>query len=145
MNHILSSAYTGCGVYDFWVATKDYSNAPKKRPRFTSEGTTSLTSSWTSPWTGSKPEELAAWIKNKPPNVDLDANHFGILDKNCEDGKSVLLCKIGDLKLRGEALSFLRRDPPFASTTLVGLEPAEWEENYEGVKGARYSVEIDYG
>lgn len=62
-----------------------------------------------------------------------------------KDSKSVIVCKIGDKDLHGDALSFRRREARYASNQLLGMDYGSWEEQFEGVKGSKYTVEIDYG
>ena len=107
-------------------------------------GTEPAIESWTSPWIGNKVEEVAEWLREKPDTVDLDSNHFGVLDATAV-GKSVVLCKIGDSKLRGESLSLTRHSAQSSSNFLMGMDPGNWEEQFEGVGGEKNHAEIDYG
>ena len=87
---------------------------------------------------------MAEWLRKKPDTVDLDGNHFGVLDAKAV-GKSIVLCKVGDRKLRGESLSLTRHSARSSSNFLMGMDPGNWEEQFEGVGGEKNHAEIDYG
>jgi hypothetical protein len=110
-----------------WLATNDYNTAPPKKDGKVNLGTEpTVTAEWSSPWIGCKAEDCAKWIQKKPHNVDLDSNHFAVLDGEARN-KSVLLYKIGDLKLQGDALSSKRISARMASVKLGGMDAGEWE------------------
>ena len=57
----------------------------------------------------------------------------------------MLVCKIGDEELQGEALSLHRQPARNVSSFLGGIEPGEWEEQFEGVQGQKKHFKVDYG
>ena len=128
----------------YWLAGKDYDNAPVKEHNKPKLGTDPPIEPWTSPWIGSKVEDVAEWLREKPDSVDLDSNHFAVLDARAVD-KSIVLCKIGDRKLRGDSLSLTRHLARSSSNFLMGMDPGNWEEQFEGVGGEKNHAEIDYG
>lgn len=62
---------------------------------------------------------MADWLKNKPNSADLDANLIAIFDKKAEKDGAVVICRIGDQKLKGTNLDYLRFD---AGDTALHLE-----------------------
>jgi hypothetical protein len=52
-----------------------------------------------------KAEEAASWLQEKPDTVNLDSNHFTVLDDEAIN-RDILLYKIGDQKIQDHALSF---------------------------------------
>lgn len=41
-------------------------------------------------------EQVGDWLKNAPPEVDLDRRFFAVLDEHSCDDDTVQLCRIGD-------------------------------------------------
>ena len=100
-----------------------------------------ISEDWKSPFIGYNIVEVAAWLKRKPDSVDLDSNHFAVLDERSTNG-SVLTCKIGDKHLRGNWLDTYRRESgERAANFLAALEYGEWEEN----KGTDNEDKYPYG
>ena len=96
-----------------------------------------------SPFVGSKLEDLAEWLRNKPDILDLDPHHFAVLDAGAQGWpKSIVLCKIGDRELNGGKVDCMRYRADFAGSSLFSLNIGEWENrNPDGKKSAK----IDYG
>ena len=110
-----------------WLATNDYKDAPQKTEGKANLGTEStVMAEWASPWIGCKGEDCAKWIQGKPDSVDLDCNHCAVLDGEAVD-TTVLLYKIGDWELKGDALSSKRMSAESAGAHLGGMEFGEWE------------------
>ena len=142
INEILEEAFTGNMVPELWLATDNYDDAPQKDEKYANVGTKApISSDWTSPFIGWKVEDVAKWLQEKADTVDLDSNHFAILDKQAAEDNSVVVCKLGDRELQGDSLDYFRDTPRHAAVFLTGQEPYEWEELREG----RQRVEIMYG
>jgi hypothetical protein len=73
---------------------------------------------------GSTVEAAARWLREKPDTVDLDSNHFAVLNNEAVNG-IVLICKIGDQKLQDDALSIRWQSARHSSNFLNGMEPGE--------------------
>lgn len=132
-------------MFAYWLADKDYDKAPAKRHHDSNLGTDPpISNAWTSPWIGSKVEDVAKWLQNKPNKVDLDSNHFAVLDVRAVD-QSVIVCKIGDVNLHGDSLSTIRYPARDSSNFLLSMTAFRWENKFEGVGGEKNHAEIDYG
>ena len=82
------------------VATDSYEDAPKKQERKHNLGQEPpIGANWKSPFVRCKVEQVAKWLQDKPEVVDLDNNHFVVLDAKATDN-SVIICKIGDKHLQ---------------------------------------------
>lgn len=128
INKILREAGEAPIPFIFWLASKNYEDAPHKQPDQAQQGTEyPIDESFTSEFVGKKVEDAADWMKNKPDNVALDANHFVILDKRAEKDGTVVLCKIGDKDLKGTQLDYLRFGAKEGATHLGGMEYGTWE------------------
>ena len=145
INHVLEEAAHGAAAPLLWLTTKRYEEAPKKKERKANLGQEPpISVNWTSPFIGWKVEHVAKRLQEKPETVDLDSHHFAILDMKATEG-SVVVCKIGDEDLQGDSLSFVRKSARHMASFLNGMEPYTWEEQFEGVRGRKRHVEIDYG
>ena len=118
---------------EFWLATASYEDAPKWSKEMANLGTEPpVSKEWKSPFINYKAEDVAKWLKGKPDGVDLDSQHFAVLDANTVEDKKILVFKIGDIDRKGHELDSFRFDPQRAAGFLAGLEWGEWEE----LKGA---------
>lgn len=99
----------------------------------------------TSPWVDSKVEDAAKWLQGNPDSVDLDSNHVAILDARAADDQTVVLCKIGDEQLRGDMITMARHPARHSGTYLLGMDPGDWETQFEGLGGKGRYAKIDYG
>lgn len=118
------------GAPQLWLATNDYEDAPQKLLRKANLGTEPpVSDEWRSPWIGSKVEDVAEWMKQKPSTVDLDDHHFALLGKQAGEDHSVVICRIGDGELKGDSVHFKRYPVEDAAVFLVGMEPYQWEGN----------------
>lgn len=129
VNKILEDAYDGPAMYDFWLASKKYEDAPQKKPNEAQDGTKPpVDPSFKSEFAGMKVEDVAEWLKKKPDSVDLDPHHFAVLDRRAEKDGTVVICRIGDERLNGDQLDYLRFGANEASLHLGGMEYGTWEE-----------------
>ena len=123
----------GIDFPSLWLATQDYLEAPQKetakQEMKANEGTPlPIPGSFNWPFVGQTVEDVAEWLKQKPASVDLDAHHFAILDRKSGKDRSIVVCKIGDIDLKGDRLNYHRYPAQRASTLLMGIEYGEWEE-----------------
>lgn len=122
----------------FWVASQSYSAAPQRRETTVNlEDDATIAAGWISPWLDSNVKHCARWLRDKPSTVDLDSNHFAILDRKAIDGV-VTICRIGDERFQGDLLSFQWRSSTMSAIFLAGLEAGPWETFQSASKGAVY-------
>ncbi|KAF2794778.1 hypothetical protein K505DRAFT_336642 [Melanomma pulvis-pyrius CBS 109.77] len=144
LNKILEAAFKGTQFSEncLWLplSEDDYSDAPKKVSGVATEGTKPPVSSYKSPFIGKKGEEVAAWLKNKPKEADVDIHFFAILDKSAEKG-SMVMGRQGGLDLKDmDSLEFMRLDAEFATSVLFAMQYGSWEE----MKTSTGLTEIEY-
>ena len=131
MNSILQQAYDGSTVeqWEYYLASDDYASIPRRDPKEdASTGTEApISESFKSPWIGKSVRDVATWLSKKPDDAYLEGKFFAVLDKKSKQSK-VVLCRIGDSKGKGDALSCVLRDAEGSSLTLSGMEYGTWEE-----------------
>ena len=95
-----------------------------------------------SPWIGQKLDALVQWLQAKPEDTDLNDHHFAVLDKGAKDDPpTVVICRIGDLDLKGDKVFLIRKGSVTAVDWLVGAPSDAWDElTRQGKKNA----EIEY-
>lgn len=127
----------------FWLATDKYDDAPKKQSRDPNDGTKPpIRKDFKSPWIERKLDEMVEWLKGMPEDIDLNAHYFGALDNGAKrDPPTIVVCRIGDVELKGDKLFLLRKDSIKAVEHLVGAQSDAWDElTRHGEKNA----EIEY-
>lgn len=83
-------------------------------------------------------EDAADWLKEKPDSVDLDTHHFAILDQRTGSNGAIVICKIGEMNLKGDKLDYLRFDAAEAALHLGRMEYGTWEGSIpDGTKTAK--------
>lgn len=129
---------------DWWylVASADYAAAPHPEPDGTrGQGTpTPIDPSFQSPFLGKGLKEIAQWLRNKPANVDLDYQFFGILDQQVYKTGKVAVCRLNDPKVEKEIAWCILKQPSQSTLYLGGLDSGlDWQED---VSYAKYIPEI---
>jgi hypothetical protein len=143
INKILEEAFRGTqfSLNPFWLATNDYSNAPRKVPSVATQGTEPpIPASFESVFRGKKVEEVVEWLRNKPKEAAIDGNFFAVLDKTATNGK-VVIGRVGGYDLEDmENVEFMRFDAEFAALMLYSVQPGRWEElrQSSGLAGIEY-------
>lgn len=93
-------------------------------------------------WVGRKLDELVQWLKAKPEEIDVNCHHFAVLDKGATDNPpTVVVCRIGDLELKGDKLFLLRFERIRAVEHPLGAPSDAWDE----LTRCGRSAEVDYG
>ena len=115
--------------WEFYLATNDYAAIPREPPGIPyPTGTEApVPESFSSPFVGKSVRDVATWLSKKPENTYLDGHFFAVLDKKAKQSK-VVLCRIGDDELKGDALSCVLMPAEDSSLTLSGMEYGTWEE-----------------
>jgi len=121
--------------WDFWLATKNYDDAPLRNPDHGAEGTKApIDESFTSPFVRESVEDVAAFLKKAPDTVDLERCFFAVLDDRTEKDGSVVMCRIGDTEGKGDQVECMRVSAKHSSLYLASLESGTWEENLEALE-----------
>ena len=132
---MLQQAYDGSTVDLWWyylVGDVDYAAIPRRdRSGPAPTGTEApISKSFKSPFIGNTVRDVATWLSKMPDDVYVDRNLFAVLDKKAKQG-SVVLCRIGDSRGRGDELSCTLEDTEDSSLTLSGLMFGSWVELLE--------------
>lgn len=131
MNLKLQEALDGSGLDRryFWLATKQYDDAPQKNPDHGSQGTKPpVAESFISPFVGESVENAAQFLKEAPDTVDLERCFFAILDDRTEKDGSVVMCRVGDMEGKGDKVECIRVVAKHSALYLAGMESGTWEE-----------------
>jgi hypothetical protein len=128
------------GPPTMWLARPDYYAAPKKVKHKINLGESAAPPGYASTFVGWKVEDVAAWLRQKPVEVELNEHFFAILDKGVDDG-TVVVCRIGGHELHDpDDLGFVRMDVLTGLGSLSGGPPYWFDE----VKGLQGQAEIKY-
>jgi len=129
-------------VYIWWVAQESYDDVPRKEIGIAHEGhSPPLTKSKEFPFVGKTVEDAAAWLRNKPDVVELDAHYFAVLDKTAETDGAMVICRIGGPELKdSEQLDCVRQEAGMASLFIRSIDAFKWDQ-YEELHG---TVEVEY-
>lgn len=113
----------------FWLATKNYDDAPQRNPDHGSDGTKApVDESFTSPWVGESVEAAAEFLSKAPDSVDVERRFFAVLDERTETDGSVVMCRIGDMEGQGDKVECIRVLAKNSSLYLAGMEYGTWED-----------------
>lgn len=83
------------------------------------------------------------WLKAKPEDADVNDHYFAVLDEGArDDPPTMVVCRIGDLDLKGDKLFLLRFDRVRAVEHLVGAPSDAWDEL---TRYGERNAEIQYG
>ncbi len=131
-------------LWDLWLATKNYDDAPQKHPDHGVEGTKApIDDSFTSPFVGESVEDVAAFLKKAPVTVGLERCFFAVLDNRTEKDGSVVMCRIGDTEGKGDKVECIRVLAKNSSLYLAGMEYGTWEEDLDALEMVgRYGKDI---
>ncbi|KAL8686739.1 MAG: hypothetical protein Q9218_006896 [Villophora microphyllina] len=144
LNSVLQKAHDDPSVGNWWwyLATLDYSAAPKKNPEGPkAQGTaTPVDPSFSSPFVGKNLEDVAKWLRGKPPNADVDDRFFGVLDMQTARSGKIAVCRLNDPKVEKEVAWCILRTAEYSALYLAGLDSnLDWNENVEYEK---YTLEL---
>lgn len=137
MNLKLQEAYDGSTTdrWYFWLATKNYDDAPQKNPDHGSDGTEApIDESFTSPFVGQSVDAAAEFLRNAPDTVDVERHFFAVLDDRTEKDGSVVMCRIGDMEGKGNKVECIRVLAKNSSLYLAGMEYGTWEEDLDALE-----------
>jgi hypothetical protein len=137
---VLQEARNNLGEWVLWLASADFSKAP--RPHEAIKDTSPLThhelgtkalipANWSSPFKGKTVQDCVAFLKTAPDSsvVCVDQHHFVVLSEDYTNRGSVTICGIGDKNLRGDNLeSMISCSVKEVSVFLYAMEPDYWEE-----------------
>ncbi|KAL8948884.1 MAG: hypothetical protein Q9222_004972, partial [Ikaeria aurantiellina] len=133
LNSLLEWAYIGSTTFSwYWyLATTDYSAAPRKRPDGRGQqGTVDpVNPSFSSPFAGKSLDDAARWLRSKPQQVDLDPRFFGVLDKQARISGRIAICRLEDPQSKWAPASCLLYKAEESSLHLAGLDSElDWNE-----------------
>lgn len=121
--------------WDFWLATKNYDDAPQKNPDHGSDGTEApVDDSFTSPWVGESVEAAAEFLSKAPASVDVERRFFAVLDDRTEKDGSVVMCRVGDMEGQGDKVECIRVLAKNSALYLAGMEYGTWEEDLDALQ-----------
>lgn len=141
---MLQKAHDDPSVNNWWwyLATLDYREAPQRKPDGTGQiGTlTPIGPSFTSPFTGKSLEDVAQWLRGKPPNVDIEDRYFGVLDKQAEKSSKIAICRLNDPNFEKEVAWCILRNADDSTLFLAGLDSdLDWNEY---VRFQKYTLDL---
>ena len=131
MSSKLQEAYDGSGLERryFWLASKNYDNAPQKNPRHGNQGTKPpVDDSFVSPFVGKSVNDAAEFLKRAPDGVDTERRFFAVIDDRTEKDGSVVMCRVGDMEGEGDEVGCIRVVVKNSALYLAGMEYGTWEE-----------------
>lgn len=74
-----------------------------------------------SPLVGKKVEDAAAWLRDKPRDVDLNEHFFGVWDRGAAEKGEIVVCRIGGKELDGPTqLDCVRMDMLTGASSMRG-------------------------
>ncbi|MCJ1318239.1 hypothetical protein MMC15_003567 [Xylographa vitiligo] len=106
INITLQEACDGVdGVWDLYLTTEPYSDAPKKRDDGrVNDGTAAPVEAFPSPspFAGKTMEQAADWLTAAPTDVDLDPRFFAVCDEYIMANHTLVISRIGDGGVEGK-------------------------------------------
>jgi hypothetical protein len=128
----------------YWLATDDYSDAPRKKPNNLEDCTKSpIAKDFTSPWIGHGIEDIARWLQATPEDCGFNSRFFAVLDAGAKDDPAtVVVCRIGDSGGEGSKIFSFRFPRVRAVEHIFGAPQDTWDEHTRYGHG---DAEIRYG
>jgi hypothetical protein len=128
----------------YWLATDDYSDAPRKSPSNVNDGTEPpISKDFVSPWIDCKMEDIIRWLQAKPEDAGFNSRFFAVLDAGSKDDPAtVVVCRIGDAEGEGDKMFSFRFPRVRAVEHLAGAPQDMWDELTRYGHG---DAEIRYG
>ncbi|KAL8685721.1 MAG: hypothetical protein Q9224_005701, partial [Gallowayella concinna] len=154
LNAWLQKAYDGSTVYawDWYLVTPDYRAAPQSDPEGPKQGGTKvpIDPAFKSQYVGKGLEEVAQWLIEKPPSVDVDNRFFGVVDRQTgRSGKvnaipdfsfSVPCQRLNDPKKEKEVAWCILKRAAESTLYLGGLDSSlDWNED---VQYGKYKIDV---
>jgi len=137
-------ATSGSYGLTYWLATEDYSDAPKKKSSNVHDCTKPpIPKDYRSPWIGGKIDDIIQWLQAKPDDTGFNPRFFAVLDNGSkDDSPTVVVCRIGNMDSQGDKVFAFRYERVRAVEHLTGAPQDVWDELTRYGHG---DAEINYG